>query len=69
MAPSLSMEIKNKQRGPVNQLDLDPIDERYLLSAAGDATIGLYDMEELEKADDEEVKWGSVCMFILLDAS
>ena len=56
MEPSLSMEMKNRQRGPVNHLDLDPMEERYLLAGAGDATIGLYDMDDLERPNDEEVR-------------
>lgn len=50
-APSTRIEVKSSQQGPINQIDLDPCDERYLLVASGDATVGLYDME-VEPAQD-----------------
>jgi hypothetical protein len=56
LAPSSLVEVKNGQRGPVNHLDLDPLDHRYLLAAAGDATIGLYDLDERTPPDDDPVR-------------
>jgi len=53
-SPSARVEIKNGQRGPVNHLDLDPYDDRFLLMAAGDATVGLYDMEAMERVPQED---------------
>lgn len=57
VSPSATVEIKNGQRGPVNHLDLDPYEDRFLLVAAGDATVGLYDMDAMERVshdDDDE---------------
>ncbi len=49
LAPSSRVEVRNGQRGPVNHLDLDPFEARFLLAAAGDATVGLYDMQAEER--------------------
>lgn len=59
VSPSARVEIKNGQRGPVNHLDLDPYEDRFLLVAAGDATVGLYDMEAMERVPHDEDDGGS----------
>ncbi len=48
LAPSARVEVAREgmQRGPVTKLDLDPLEERYVLAAAGDGTVGLYDLGE-----------------------
>lgn len=48
LAPSARVEVvrEGAQRGQVTRLDLDPVEERYLLAAAGDGTVGLYDLAE-----------------------
>lgn len=48
LAPSVRVEVvrEGSQRGAVTKLDLDAVEERYLLAAAGDGTVGLYDLAE-----------------------
>jgi len=54
VSPSARVEIKNGQRGPVNHLDLDPYEDRFLLVAAGDATVGLYDLGATERVPQDD---------------
>lgn len=48
LAPSARVEVvrEGAQRGQVTRLDLDRAEERYLLAASGDGTVGLYDLAE-----------------------
>jgi WD40 repeat protein len=48
LAPSSRVEVvrEGMQRGVVTRLDMDPVEDRYLLAAAGDGTVGLYDLAE-----------------------
>lgn len=65
VSPSARVEIKNGQRGPVNHMDLDPYEDRFLLVAAGDATVGLYDMDAMERVpqdDDNGTRTGPLCV-------
>lgn len=49
---SREVEVESCQRGPLNHLELDPLDGRYLLAAAGDATVALYDLEDAQRTLD-----------------
>ncbi|KAJ3161202.1 DNA excision repair protein ERCC-8 [Geranomyces michiganensis] len=46
----LSLRLKRnlafEEGGPVNALEVDPLDRRYLLSACADSSVRLYDLEE-----------------------
>jgi len=46
------VEVESCQRGQINHLDLDPLDGRYLLSAGGDATIALYDLDDAHRTPE-----------------
>ncbi|KAL6071698.1 DNA excision repair protein ERCC-8 [Balamuthia mandrillaris] len=57
---SRDKEFLSEHEGPVNSLSLDPVERRYLLSGATDATVSVYDLEqqsepaELEEEEEEE---------------
>lgn len=47
---STDVEVKkDEQKGPVNCMSLDAVEDRYLLVGAGDSSIGVYDLEDGKK--------------------